>query len=48
MSTEQPIPAPQIGTDAEQAVHRDPAPTVAEHNEAFQQSHPDDVVGRQQ
>lgn len=35
--TPAPTPAPgqQIGTDAEQTIHRPPAPTPAEHNATF-------------
>jgi hypothetical protein len=36
----------QIGTDAEQSVHRDPAPSVAEHNAAVQQARTDGTLPR--
>lgn len=35
----------QIGTDAEQTQHREPAPSPAEHNRQYQQERPDDCEG---
>jgi hypothetical protein len=43
MSDQQPT---QIGTDDEQTVHREPAPTVREHNQRMDETHPYDRVGR--
>jgi hypothetical protein len=37
----------QIGTDTEQSVHRDPAPTPAEHNDAFCAERPADCIDQQ-
>jgi hypothetical protein len=42
---EQPATGQQVGTPAEQSVHREQATSPAEHNAQFRQTRPDDLVG---
>lgn len=44
-ATQQPATQP-VGTPAEQTIHREPAPSPAQHNTQFRQTRPDDVIGR--
>ncbi len=37
-------PTPRVGTDAEQSVHREPAPSVAEHNLTFDHGYDQDYA----